>query len=443
MNSPTGDATRHPILQNSIPQPTTSHPPLGDAIPSAYVDQNAAGDYYLYVTYGGHTGSNTPNLLSIARAKLGEDPLVFQKWNNGSFSEPGIGGADTGFLPSGGCPGSQVMGEISYNDDLGSYMTIFVCVSGPQTARVAAWYYSTATSLDLQDWSTPQIIENSQFPIVQPCSTDGRGQQFDGWYPSSMSPGAASGHTKLSGLIFFQNGCDTGKRVFVSREFTIAIDPLTGPVITKVANAASESPVIAPNTWLEIKGMGLAPAGDTRTWQDSDFVGGATPTTLDDVSVTVNGKSAYMFYISPTQVNVLTPPDAMAGPVELQLTNGGVQSAPFTVQAAPVSPAFFMSGGGYVMALHALGGVISAGSPATPGETILLFGTGFGSTTEPLPVIKIGGITAKLQFAGPVALGDYQFAVVVPKALASGDQIITGTFDGAATQPGTLIAIGR
>lgn len=52
-------------------------------------------------------------------------------------------------------------------------------------------------------------------------------------------------------------------------EFTIGG---SGPVISLVANAEGESPMIAPNTWVEIKGSNLAPAGDARIWQGSDFV---------------------------------------------------------------------------------------------------------------------------------------------------------------------------
>src|ERR1700680_4380418 len=76
----------------------------------------------------------------------------------------------------------------------------------------------------------------------------------------------------------------------------------TPPAITLVANAEGESPIIAPNTWVEIKGANLAPAGDIRTWQGSDFLNNQMPVKLDRVSVTVNNKSAYVYYISPTQV---------------------------------------------------------------------------------------------------------------------------------------------
>ncbi len=38
------------------------------------------------------------------------------------------------------------------------------------------------------------------------------------------------------------------------------------PIITLVANAEGENPVIAPNTWVEIKGQNLSKAGDSRVW---------------------------------------------------------------------------------------------------------------------------------------------------------------------------------
>ena len=107
---------------------------------------------------------------------------------------------------------------------------------------------------------------------------------------------------------------------------------------------------------MEIKGSNLAPAGDTRIWQDSDFFGSRMPAQLDGVSVTVNGKSACVYYISDTRVNILTPPDVMLGPVQVKLTNDGLSSAPATVPAQAVSLSFFIFGGGpYVLAEHANG----------------------------------------------------------------------------------------
>ena len=93
------------------------------------------------------------------------------------------------------------------------------------------------------------------------------------------------------------------------------------------------------------------------------------PSQLDHVSATVNGKSAYVYYISFRQVNILTPPDAMHGSVNVVVTNNGTTSATFTVQAQSLSPSFFVfNGGPYVAAVHANGSYLG---PTTlyPGST--------------------------------------------------------------------------
>jgi hypothetical protein len=229
INGPFGGPARQPVLQSSDPQPTAPHNALGNAIPSAFVDKAFSGYYYLYVAYESYLASGVGNgTIKVARARLGTDSLSFLKWDKGAFSQPGIGGAETGALPSAGCSGVaplQFNPEISYNDDLELYLMIYVCVSGPTAGRMGAWYYSTATSLDEEDWTAPQLIANSQFPVTIPCPGLTSGSLFDGWYPSSVSPGAASGHTKLTGAIFFLNGCNIGMRQFMSRTFTIVTEP--------------------------------------------------------------------------------------------------------------------------------------------------------------------------------------------------------------------------
>jgi hypothetical protein len=111
-NSALGNPDRHPILKSVNPQPSVPHPAMGNAIPSAFVDKTAAGDYYLYVAYTYADGGMLPasnGLTRVARAKRGADPLTFQKWYNGSFSQPGIGGLDVGMMATPGCApnGSQ------------------------------------------------------------------------------------------------------------------------------------------------------------------------------------------------------------------------------------------------------------------------------------------------------------------------------------------------
>jgi uncharacterized protein (TIGR03437 family) len=85
----------------------------------------------------------------------------------------------------------------------------------------------------------------------------------------------------------------------------------------------------------------------------------------------------------------------------------------------------------------------------------LLYANGFGQTNVPVtsgsiaqsgtlsppPSIKIGGVAALVPFAGLVAPGEFQFNVVVPSNATDGDQTITATYGGLATQAGTLITI--
>jgi len=245
----------------------------------------------------------------------------------------------------------------------------------------------------------------------------------------------------------------------------LAPDPLitATPTITLVANAEGGVATIAPNTWVEIQGSKLGPTGDARTWGNSDFAGGQLPTSLDGLSVTVNGVPAYVYYISPTQVNILTPPNAISGSVPLQVSDNGVVSANFMVQAQAESPSFFVFGGGpYIAATHANGSYLGPTSlypglttPAQPGETIMMYANGFGSTStpvvsgsetqsgtlSPMPVITIGGMAATVTFAGLVTPGEFQFNVVVPPSLANGDQPTMAMYNGLTTQAGTLITV--
>lgn len=218
-----GGTDRYPVLKHPTPEPTTPENPqitLGNAIPSAFVDGTN-----LYVEYVAPSPASD-GFLRVARAALGGSGTVaFSKWYEGAFSQPGLGGLDSAALPAKGCLGHQGMGQISFNDALGLYMMTFVCSGATQ----GAWYYALATSLDRQNWSAPQMIDGSQDPIVSGCATDGTGTQFDGWYPSFVSPGVAAGHTGLAGTVLYMNGCDRGGRTFLARTFTITAPPHPGP----------------------------------------------------------------------------------------------------------------------------------------------------------------------------------------------------------------------
>jgi uncharacterized protein (TIGR03437 family) len=231
--------------------------------------------------------------------------------------------------------------------------------------------------------------------------------------------------------------------------------------VTAVVNAGSFQPGIASGGWVAIFGAKLSQS--TYQWQAGDIVNGMLPTSLEGVSVTINGLPAYIDYISPSQINVLAPDDAAVGPVQVQVTAAQQATNAVTAQKSLFAPAFLTLNGTYVAALHADYSLVGAPNllpgavttAAKPGETILLYGVGFGPATPPQPSgqqvataaplantvqITIGGQSATVQYSGLVQSGLYQFNVTVPN-LPNGDATVVATIGGVPTQTGVSLTV--
>jgi uncharacterized protein (TIGR03437 family) len=252
--------------------------------------------------------------------------------------------------------------------------------------------------------------------------------------------------------------------------------PLTIPVtltvrpsnvtVSSVFNAASYDSTIAPNTWVTVQGQNLS--ATTRVWTSDDFSGVKLPTQLDGVSVQIGGRAALVYFVSPTQVNVLAPDNASRGTVQVQVNSplGGSNSLGAVHDL--VSPAFFPIAGKYIAAVHTDGVLVGPAEfvpglpsrPAQPGETIELFGTGFGPTNPastaatvnapaPLlnnPILHFGGpqgMVATLSFAGMISPGLVQLNVTVPPGTANGDLAIVAETAGVTSGAGHFIAVQK
>ena len=162
--------------------------------------------------------------------------------------------------------------------------------------------------------------------------------------------------------------------------------------------------------------------------------------------MTIGGQYGFISYISGNQVNVQVPTTIGTGPQQLYLSTSAGTSAPYIININALQPGlyappdFVVSGKQYVAALFADGtyvappGAISGKTSrqAKPGETIVLYGIGFGLVTPDTPAGQIAGnstvLNSQVQFlfgqtpatavtyAGlaPGAVGLYQFNVVVP-----------------------------
>jgi uncharacterized protein (TIGR03437 family) len=231
-----------------------------------------------------------------------------------------------------------------------------------------------------------------------------------------------------------------------------------------VVNGASFQPGVVANSWVTIQGSGLATKTDD--WSNS-IVNGALPTSLDGVSVSIGGKPAYMYYISPEQLNVLAP-DVPAGPITVTVTSSGGTSAAFSTTASVYGPAFFAWPGNQVVATRTdysyavKTGTFSGAATvaAKPGDVVILWATGFGPTnpavpsgvavpgdvaysTSSLPSITIDNLPATVYGAAlaPGSVGLYQIAIQVPASLADGDWPIQASIGGTSSPAGTILSV--
>ena len=235
------------------------------------------------------------------------------------------------------------------------------------------------------------------------------------------------------------------------------------PVITaaNVLNGASFQSALAPNTWVSVIGSNLS--GTTRVWDSDDIINNALPIDIDSVSVSVNGIWAYVEYVSPTQLNILLPVGTPTGAVQLQTYNHGLTDTAVTVQVQDVAPAFFMQPDfKHVIATHADGTMIgpagTAGeTPAAPGETVVLYGTGFGATnpaapegmviTTPLPlaagfpIVMFNGVAGQVMYSSLTYAGLFQINVTIPASAPSGDVPVVAQVGSTMSPSGAVIAV--
>jgi uncharacterized protein (TIGR03437 family) len=247
---------------------------------------------------------------------------------------------------------------------------------------------------------------------------------------------------------------------------TIAAPVAAVPTITSggIVNAVSGAAGISPGSWISIYGSGLAPAATSLA--TSDLVDNTIPTALAGVSATINGKLAYMGYVSPAQVNVLAPADSAAGPVAVTVKNSAGTSNSITATLQTFLPGLATLNN-YVRAVRYPDGAIVNGTGAAepgyttsaaiaPGAILALYGTGFGPTSSPLDTgavftgayettntvtVTIGGISADVLFAGLVGAGLYQINVRIPASLTDGDQLVVAAVGGLTTQVNALLKV--
>jgi uncharacterized protein (TIGR03437 family) len=271
-----------------------------------------------------------------------------------------------------------------------------------------------------------------------------------------------------SGVVFDILGrtSDGGYTVRVTNPLPIRLFPAIASLIGAGAYGASRT--VATGGWVEVYGRNFGTTA--RQWAGEDFVGSQAPSLLDGVRVTIDSRPASISYVSPGQLNVQVPENVPLGANQVVVSNGAAVTDAFIVTVAKnapglLAPASFTSDGKqYVAALfqdqafvgppNLIPGVVFRRAKA--GDTLIMYGVGFGSTNPIVPAgqiaaqnaalpnvtMRLGNAPANLSFAGLVAgyVGLYQFNVVVPNGVG-GDVALTMTLDGQALSQTLWIAI--
>ncbi|MEZ5352318.1 MAG: IPT/TIG domain-containing protein [Bryobacteraceae bacterium] len=214
-----------------------------------------------------------------------------------------------------------------------------------------------------------------------------------------------------------------------------------------VTHGATIHEGVPAGSWVTLFGDALSTT--TRTWNDSDIVGGKLPESLDGVSVRIDNQAASVYYISPKQINVLAPEATADGNVQVTVTNAAGTSDAVTVAMKRIMPGFFQFPSEYVAAVRSDGALIgpanlitgAATVPAKPGDAVLLFGTGFGTATTSVK-IHIHDTGVPVAFAGIISPGLHQINITVPD-LTDGDYPVTAEVNGVRTAKFARIRIQK
>lgn len=246
--------------------------------------------------------------------------------------------------------------------------------------------------------------------------------------------------------------------------FGQAPNVLNGGIIN-AAGVTGGQPV-APGSLISIFGTSLAAA---QALADSVPLS----TVLSDATVTINGITAPLTFVSAGQINAQLPWEVQPGTATVVVSRPTGDSQPQTVQVAPSAPSifFFPNADGRLLGIaqnsddfllawaqNTLPGTNT--EPVKRGQALIIYATGLGAVDPPVTTgnsggsvlhtalgqlsVLVGGAPAQMLFAGmsPQFVGVNQINIVVPQNAPTGANVpLQISMDGVLTSDKVLIAV--
>lgn len=248
--------------------------------------------------------------------------------------------------------------------------------------------------------------------------------------------------------------------------FTVSATPVVQAVVSAASYAAG---AVSPGEFVTLFGTGIGPATPAGMVVSSGYAS----TTVENVSVTIDGQAAPIIYLSANQITVQVPYTVTIGLAKAVAVNNNGTISNGAVDTTNVAPGLFTLAGNGIGQCAALTFSMKSGtfsvngtaSPALVGDILVFYLTGEGiydltpspatgyiipsnlnplPQLNPLPAVTIGGAAATVQYAGPVAggmLGLLQINAVVPAGATLGNATpVSITIGSGTTQIGATVA---
>jgi len=191
--------------------------------------------------------------------------------------------------------------------------------------------------------------------------------------------------------------------------------------------------------------------------------------------VTIDGKPAFLYYVSPTLIDLIAPADSATGTVPVAVT-AAAGTANATLTLSQFGPSFFIldskhvagiilrtngsgsQGGGTYDFLGPTGNSLGyARVAAKAGDIVELFANGFGPTSPAVPAgqgssgaapatnpvtLLINKLSVTPSYAGASSeAGIYQINLTIPAGLGTGDVPLVASVGGAQTPSTVFISL--